>query len=248
MPVSLHSHDNPLIRKLESVFTLTDDERQALETLPMQVVVIKDNQDIVRMRDRPSRVCLILSGFACTYKVTKSGKRQIVSFNLPGDIPDLQSLHLNILDTSISTISTCRVGFVTHEAVRDLCTRYPRLAAAFWREALIDASIFREWVMNVGQREGASRMAHVLCELMVRLRAVDLIEDHACDLPITQGEFADALGFTPVHVNRVLKQMRDEGLIETQGTRLKVPDWEKLKQVGEFDPTYLHLESEQAAA
>jgi CRP-like cAMP-binding protein len=248
MPSTFHPGYNPLIRKLESVFILTDDERQALEDLPMQVAVIKDRQDIVREGDRPSRSCLILSGFACVYKMTAHGKRQIVSFSIAGDIPDLQSLHLEVLDTSVSTISPCRVGFIQHEVLRDICERYPRLAAAFWREALIDAAIFREWVMNVGQREGASRMAHVLCELLVRLRAVDLVEDHACDLPITQSEFADALGFTTVHVNRVLQQLRAEGLIELKGDRLFVPDWEKLKQVGEFDPTYLHLENEQAAA
>ncbi|MFC1459521.1 Crp/Fnr family transcriptional regulator [Microvirga arabica] len=195
-----------------------------------------------------SRSCLLLSGFACTYKLTAGGKRQIVSFNIPGDIPDLQSLHLKTLDNSVATMSQCRVGFVTHEDLRNLCTRHPRIAEAFWRETLIDAAIFREWVMNVGQREGTSRMAHVLCELMVRLKAVGLVEDHACDLPITQSEFADALGFTTVHVNRVLQQMRTEGLIFTQGTRLTIPDWEKLKQVGEFDPTYLHLENGQAAA
>lgn len=248
MHVSRHSHDNPLIRKIESVFTLTDDERQALETLPMQVVIIKDDQDIVRMGDRPSRCCLLLSGFACTYKVTAGGKRQIVSFSIAGDIPDLQSLHLKTLDTSVATISTCRVGFVTHEALRDICTRYPRIGAALWRETLIDAAIFREWVMNVGQREAYNRMAHVLCEMLVRLRAVGLAEDHACDLPITQSEFADALGVTTVHVNRVLQQMRADGLIETKGTHVKVPDWDRLKQVGEFDPTYLHLEQEDVAA
>ncbi|WP_246179404.1 Crp/Fnr family transcriptional regulator [Microvirga thermotolerans] len=248
MSSSFHPDYNPMIRKLESVFTLTDDERQALETLPMQVQVIKADQDVVREGDRPSRSCLILSGFACTYKMTAQGKRQIVSFNLPGDIPDLQSLHLKVLDNSISTISQCRVGFITHETLWDLCIRHPRIAAAFWRETLIDASIFREWVLNVGRREGISRMAHVLCELVVRLRAVDLVEDHACDLPITQGEFADALGFTTVHVNRVLQQMRAEGLIELSGDRLNIPDWDRLKQMGEFDPTYLHLESDQAAA
>jgi len=241
-------HDNPLIRKMESVFTLTDDERQALETLPMQVMVIKDNQDIVRIGDSPSRSCLLLSGFACTYKVTVGGKRQIVSFNLPGDVPDLQSLHLKVLDNSISTITTCRVGFITHQDLREICDRYPRITAAFWRETLIDASIFREWVMNVGQREAYQRMAHVLCELLVRLRAVGLAQDHACDLPITQSEFADALGVTNVHVNRVLQQMRADGLIETKGTQVRIPDWDRLKQVGEFDPTYLHLESDQAAA
>ena len=237
-----------MIRKLESIFTLSDDERQALESLPMQVSVIKADQEIVREGDRPSRSCLVPSGFACTYKMTAQGKRQIVSFNLPGDIPDLQSLHLKVLDNSISTISQCRVGFITHDNLRDLCDRYPRIASAFWRETLIDASIFREWVTNVGRREAYNRMAHVLCELLTRLRAVDLVEDHVCDLPITQSEFADALGVTTVHVNRVLQQMRADGLIEMNGTRLKVPDWDKLKQVGEFDPTYLHLESDQAAA
>jgi CRP-like cAMP-binding protein len=239
---------NPLIRKLESVFPLTDDERQVLDTLPMQVAVLKDHQDIVREGDQPSRSCLILSGFACVYKMTAHGKRQIVSFTIAGDIPDLQSLHLTVLDNSISTISQCRVGFIQHEALHELCARYPRLAAAFWRETLIDAAIFREWVMNVGQREGVSRMAHVLCELVVRLKAVDLVEDHVCDLPITQVEFADALGFSPVHVNRVLQQMRADSLIETQGTRLRIPDWNKLKEVGEFDPTYLHLVREDVAA
>ena len=101
-----------MIRKLESIFTLSDDERQALENLPMQVVAIKADQDIVREGDRPSRSCLILSGFACTYKVTGDGKRQIQAFNIPGDIPDLQSLHLEVLDNSLGTITPCSVGFI----------------------------------------------------------------------------------------------------------------------------------------
>jgi CRP-like cAMP-binding protein len=246
--LTTHPKYNPMIRKLESVFTLTDDERQALENLPMQTAAIKADQDIVREGDAPSRSCLLLSGFACTYKMTVQGKRQIVSFDLPGDIPDLQSLHLKVLDNSLSTISPCSVGFITHDDLHDLCTRYPRIAAAFWRETLIDAAIFREWVLNVGRREAYTRIAHVLCELLTRLRAVDLVEDHACTLPITQGEFADAIGVTPVHVNRVLQAMRADGLIEQKGDRLNIPDWEKLKQAGEFDPTYLHLESHQAAA
>jgi CRP-like cAMP-binding protein len=140
------------------------------------------------------------------------------------------------------------VGFIAHADLRDLCERYPRITSAFWRETLIDAAIFREWVTNVGRREGPSRMAHVLCEMMVRLRAVGLVEDDACDLPITQGEFADALGFTTVHVNRVLQHLRAEGLIVTQGTKLTIPDWNRLKEVGEFDPTYLHLVREDAVA
>jgi CRP-like cAMP-binding protein len=231
-----------MIRKLESIFTLTDDERQALENLPMQLAVIKDDQDLVREGDRPSRSCLLLSGFTATYKVTKEGKRQITTFGIAGDIPDLQSLHLKVLDCSIGTLTQCRVGFITHDDLQDLCTRFPRITAAFWRETLIEGAIFREWVTNVGRRDAYNRMAHLLCELLVRMRAVGLTEDHSCNLPITQGEFADAMGITPVHANRVLQQMRAEGLIELKGNRLTIPDWDKLKQVGEFDPTYLHLE------
>jgi len=248
MAKTSHPEYNPLILKLESIFTLTDDERKALQNLPMQVVVIKEGQDIVRAGDSPSRSCLLLSGFACVYKLTGDGKRQIVGFSIPGDIPDLQSLHLEVLDNSLSTLTLCRVGFITHEALRDLCERYPRITSAFWRETLIDAAIFREWVMNVGQREAYSRMAHVFCELIVRLRAVGLVEDHACTLPITQGEFADAIGVSTVHANRVLQEMRANGIIELSGDRLKVPDWETLKRAGDFDPIYLHLKREQAAA
>jgi CRP-like cAMP-binding protein len=247
MHASFHPDHNPMIRKLESIFSLTDGERQALENLPMQVTIIKENQDLVREGDRPSRSCLILSGFTCTYKVTGEGKRQIVTFSIAGDVPDLQSLHLKTLDISIATLTPCRIGFITHEDLWDLCMRHPRIAAAFWRETLIEGAIFREWVLNVGQREAYPRMAHVFCELLVRLRAVGLVEGYSCDLPITQGEFADALGVTNVHINRVIQEMRADGLIELKGERLNIPDWEKLKQAGDFEPTYLHLESNQAA-
>src|ERR671917_1954212 len=104
------SNDNPLIRKLESIFTLSDDERQALDDLPIQITTLKENQTIVREGDRPSRACLLLEGFNCTYKVTGSGKRQIMAFHIPGDIPDLQSLHLRVLDNSVCTITPCKMG------------------------------------------------------------------------------------------------------------------------------------------
>jgi CRP-like cAMP-binding protein len=153
-----------------------------------------------------------------------------------------------VLDNSVSTISPCTIGFINHDVLRDICHRYPRIASAFWRETLIDAAIFREWVLNVGRREAYTRLAHVLCELVVRLDAVGLVEDHTCNLPITQGEYADAIGVTPVHVNRVLQQLRADGLIELSGDRLNIPNGEKLKEVGEFDSAYLHLDKDQAVA
>ena len=236
-----------LIRKLESIFALTDDERHALKTLPMQIVTLKENQDIVRQGDRPSRSCLILSGFTCTYKMTRDGKRQIHNFHIPGDIPDLQSLHLEVLDNSLGTLTPCSVGFITHEALNKLFERHYRIARAFWRETLIDGAIFREWMTSIGQREAYPRVAHLLCEMLVRLRAIGLANGDSCNWPITQAEIGDALGITTVHVNRVLQQMRTDGLIELQGNRLNIPDWEKLKKAGDFEPTYLHLRQEEAA-
>ncbi|RDI58052.1 Crp/Fnr family transcriptional regulator [Microvirga subterranea] len=248
MHASFHPQDNALIRKLESVFALTDDERQALDDLPLQVMDIKADQDIVREGDRPSRSFTILSGFTSTYKVTGDGRRQIVAFGIAGDIPDLQSLHLKVLDISVATLTPCRVGFINHEDLWRLCMRHPRIAAAFWRETLIEGAIFREWVVNVGRRDAYTRMAHIFCELLVRLKAVGLAEGYACNLPMTQSEFADAIGTSTVHVNRVIQELRANGLIELSGDRLNVPDWEKLKHAGDFDPTYLHLENAQAAA
>jgi CRP-like cAMP-binding protein len=237
-----------LIRKLESIFTLNDNERQALETLPVQIVAIKADQDIVREGDRPSRSCLILSGFTCMYKVTGDGKRQIHNFNIPGDIPDLQSLHLQVLDNSLGTLTPCSVGFITHEVLDQLCERHYRIAKALWRETLIDGAIFREWMTSIGQREAFPRIAHLLCEMLVRLKAVGLVNGCSCVWPITQAEIGDALGVTTVHVNRVLQALRAEGLIELKGERLTIPDWDRLKEVGDFDPTYLHLEQGNLAA
>src|SRR5215218_2416127 len=131
-------------------------------------------QDIVREGDRPTRSCTLLEGFAAMFKVTAEGKRQITGFHIPGDIPDLQSLHLEVLDSSLGTITPAKVGFIRHETLHDLCARYPRLAGAFWRETLVDASIFREWMVNVGRREAINQIAHILCEMTVRMRAVGL--------------------------------------------------------------------------
>src|SRR4051812_24524030 len=210
----------PVIRKLESVFTLSNAERDALLRLPIQITDIRTDQDIIREGDRPSRCFALLEGFACIFKMTGEGKRMILGFHIPGDMPDLQSLHLEVLDSSIGTLTRCKLGFIQHEPIRELCDAYPRLAAAFWRETLIDASIFREWVTNVGRRDSYARIAHVMCELLVRLRAVGLAEDHQLELPITQSEFADATGISTVHVNRTLQELRGDGLIQLKGEKL----------------------------
>src|SRR3954454_10105853 len=125
---------HPLIRKMESIFSLSDEEKTALETMPMQVMNLRADQDIVREGDRPTRSCLLLVGFSCFFKLTGEGRRQIMAFNLPGDIPDLQSLHLDSLDNSLGTLSVCKVGLIQHEVRRARRRRYPRIASAFWRD------------------------------------------------------------------------------------------------------------------
>jgi CRP-like cAMP-binding protein len=242
-----HSPNTLMIRKLKSIAPLSDEEKQALQELPVQVQVLKADEDIVRIGDQPSRCCLLVEGFTCVYKVTAEGKRQIMALHVPGDMPDLQSLHLKVMDNSVATMTPCTVGFIQHEDLRRVCDRYPRITAAFWRETLVDASIFREWLLNLGRREAYNRMAHLLCEMLVRLKAVGLVEDNRFDLPITQGELADAIGASNVHVNRVLQELRANGLIRTKGTQVNILDWEKLKEVGDFDPLYLHLRQDEVA-
>src|SRR5215207_5344104 len=161
------AHLSPLIRRLESIAPVSDDERRAITALPIMVRELKADADIVRDHDRPSQCCAILEGFACRYKVLPEGRRQIMSFHIPGDIPDLQSLHLEIMDHSLATIVPSKVAFIQHEAVRSFLRAHPRIADVFWRETLIDAAVFREWVVNVGRRDAYARIAHILCEALV---------------------------------------------------------------------------------
>ena len=125
--------------------------------------------------------------------------------------------------------------------INEVCERHFRLARSLWRQTLIDAAIFREWVVNVGRREALNALAHLMCEFVLRMRVMGLAEGEECELPMTQAELGDALGISTVHVNRTLQELRAAGLIRLQGARLTVLDWERLKEVGEFDPTYLHL-------
>jgi CRP-like cAMP-binding protein len=236
----------PLIHKLESVLVLSEDEKDVLRKLSGTIKTVGPRQDLVREGDRPHECCLILEGFAYRYKLTEDGRRQIFSFHIPGDIPDLQSLHIDVMDHSLSSLTTCKALFISHETVRNLMQGCPRISDAFWRDALIDAAVFREWILNLGRREAYGRMAHLLCEFYVRLKAVGLTNGDACDMPFTQAELADATGLSTVHVNRTLQDLRGEGLITLRAGSLSVLDWDRLREAGEFDPTYLHLRKEAA--
>jgi len=232
---------HPLVRKLESITDLTSDEREALRALPMMVRTVGADQDILQDGDRPSACCVLLDGFLCRYKLAGEDKRQILAFHIPGEIPDLQSLHLKTLDHSMAAVTASKVGFIRHEVMHRLMADQPRLAGVFWRETLIDGAIFREWMVGLGRRRAPGRMARFFCEMYVRWDSIGMAEHQTVPLPITQEELGDTLGLSAVHTNRALQDLRGEHLVRFERGKLTVLDWKGLVHAGEFDPTYLHL-------
>jgi CRP-like cAMP-binding protein len=213
----------------------------ALFHLPLRVQLYEPDQHLVREGDEPNACFTILDGLACSYKQTGDGSRQITAFHIAGDIPDLYSLHLRMIDTSIRTITGCTVGYLPHSAVHEVCASSYAAASALWRLSLIDGSIFREWETNLGQRDAPARMAHLLCEQFARLKAVGLAEGNSFSFQVTQTQLGDALGISTVHVNRTLQNLRGKGLVLFEQGKVEISDWEALKVRGDFQDAYLHL-------
>jgi CRP-like cAMP-binding protein len=200
--------------------------------------------DIMREGDKPKDVHLILSGWACRYKQLEDGRRQVVSFFLPGDICDLNAFILKEMDHSIGTITPVAIADLPREFFDEVGAGHPRIATAFWWESLVNASIQREWTMNLGQRTASERIAHLLCEIFFRLRLAGLTHGETCDFPLTQADLAEATGLSKVHVNRTLQELRSAGLIVLKGKTLVVPDLDRLMNAGLFNPNYLHMDHE----
>jgi CRP-like cAMP-binding protein len=233
----------PLLRKLQSIGDPTGDEQRALAELRPIIKVLDAQQDIVREGDRPSIVCLILEGFACRYATVPSGRRQILSFHIPGDIPDLQGLFIKVMDHNLATLVPTKVALIPHDAMRSLIDRNHRIAHLLWRDSLVDAAIFRKWIVGIGRRSAYERFAHLICEFAMRMRAVGLLEAGVCAMPFTQADIADALGLSSVHVSRVLGQLRRQGLFIWQDGVLMIKNWPQLQKAAEFDPSYLQLDA-----
>ncbi|OHV17900.1 Crp/Fnr family transcriptional regulator [Methylorubrum extorquens] len=231
-----------LIRKLKSIAPLTDEQCQAIERLPVRTHTLAAHHDIMRDGDRPAHCCLMLDGWACRYKLLGDGRRQILSFHMPGDIPDLQTLHIPTMDYSLASMTKATVAFIPHDSLSGLVSRHPGVGAILWRETLIDAAIFRAWMIGMGRRSAFQQVAHLFCEVYMKLQAAGLADHYRCPLPITQIDLADALGLTSVHVNRVLREMRGRALITLRENTLVIEAWDELLRIAEFDPTYLQLE------
>lgn len=230
-----------LIRKLEHFTRLSDDDRAVLQGLSRTVRLFEPGADIIREGDSPEHVNLFLDGWASRYKQLEDGRRQIVSFFVPGDLCDLHVFILREMDHAIAAITPVRLAQVPRDVLLGLIDRHPRITRALWWETLVNAAIQREWTVNLGRRTALERLAHLFCELFIRLRAIGLTDGNTCAFPITQLELADATGLTSVHVNRTLKEMRSAGLIILKGRQLTVPDLAALRKAALFNPNYLHL-------
>lgn len=237
-----------LIRKLENFAVLPEAERRALLDSIRQNRDYGSHEDLVREGESTSNVYVMLSGFACRQKTLPDGRRQIIGYLLPGDICDVRMFLLRHMDHTISTVSPAKVGVIQREAALELTERYPQLTRALWWSTLVEESIAREWLINVGQRTALERLAHLFCEIFVRLQAVDLVCGNSCELPLTQAQLADTLALSTVHVNRTLRELRCAKLISVCSRSLVIHDFQSLKRMAMFDPSYLHLDGQRQSA
>ncbi|MGZ8312309.1 MAG: Crp/Fnr family transcriptional regulator [Allosphingosinicella sp.] len=233
---------NPLIQKLKGVVDLPPEDLAAIDAMCLERVRrVPARRDIIRDGDEPEDVYLIVEGWAARYKVLPDGSRQILAFLIPGDFCDLHVAVLQRMDHGIIALTPCVVAYLDSDKLDRLTSERPVLTKGLWWMTLVDEAVLRQWVVNVGRRDAVEGLAHILCELHVRLRAVGLVEDGSFDLPITQEELADALGMTPVHINRILQRLRADGLIELKSRVLTILDVQRLREVGGFADDYLHI-------
>jgi CRP-like cAMP-binding protein len=232
-----------LIRKLERFEPWSADERQSVLDTIDSTIRLPAHAHLVQEGEIPDGIHVVLEGFACGYKLLPDGRRQIVSYCVPGDVCDLRITLLPRMDCSIGTISQALVARLSRERLQAITYQSPRLARAFWQTALVEQAIAREWLINVGQRTAFSRAAHLLCEMFLRLRAVGLVQENMCEFPLTQTEIADTLALSTVHVNRTLMELRRSGLITLRDKQLTIHHLPALEAAAGFTPAYLHLEA-----
>lgn len=222
---------------------LSGQDQAVLNELCADIREFSPRSDIIRDGDRPKAVHLVLSGWAARYKIVKeTGQRQITAFLIPGDFCDLHITILKKMDHAITSITRTIIACVPENVMEELPLHRPSLTRALWWSTLVDEAVLREWLVSAGRRNAYEALAHLFCELHARLQRVGLVRHDTFDVPLTQEDLADALGLTPVHVNRVLQRLRKERLIELRGGVLTILDSGRLCHAAGFDPSYLHPE------
>jgi CRP-like cAMP-binding protein len=230
-----------MVRKLEIHTPLQPEDREALLSLPHTLKTYEPSSYLVREGETPDQCAVLLSGFAFRQKLTGEGMRQIVSMHIPGDALDFQHLFLDIADHNVQTLTRADVATIPRNALRNLARSRSAIGNAIFVSTLVEGSISREWVLNVGRRDARSRLAHLLCEFAVRLDVLGLSGDQGYELPMSQEQLGDALGLTAVHVNRTIKSLEADGLITRNRRRISFPRWDALRDLADFSTRYLHL-------
>jgi CRP-like cAMP-binding protein len=232
--------DHVIVKRLQTGGPLAADEIQALMSTIRPRGQVSRHNDIVPEGILPDHCTLILSGFACRYKLLPDGDRQIHAFKISGDVPDLYSYILGFTDHAIGALTACDVAAISHHDLQQITQRFPNLARALWRDTLIDAAIAREWLTGLGRRDAYARTAHLICEQYHRMKAIGMADNGILEFPVTQTEIADALGLSTVHVNRTMKSLSRDRLLSYRNHSITVLNWQALQRVGQFEPAYLH--------
>jgi CRP-like cAMP-binding protein len=235
--------DNPLVAKLSQFVSLSTAEIDLLERLCAREEQFKTGTNIFDEGDPPRSIFVITRGMTCRYRLLPDGRRQILTFLIPGDLSELNEYLLKGVDHSMGAIVPTRVAAIERDVVRDIILNHPRLAAAFWWSAMQESAMLRERIVAIGRRNARGRIAYLLCEQVWRQQAIGMAEGHSIRLPLTQIDLADALGLTAVHVNRVLQRFREGRLINLGQRRLTLLNVAKLETIAGLKPAYLQLNS-----
>ena len=220
---------------------LSREERAALEDAVVSTRSVNANTDLVREGERTDTLFIVTEGWACRYTTTREGARQLPALLVPGDVGNLDSLMFDRLDYGVRTLTQTTIAALPRDRALALAAQHPGIARTFTWLALVENVILSKWALSLGRRSAKERLAHLLCELSVRLDAEDGNESSFA-FPLTQEQVADALGLTSVHVNRTMQQLRSEGMVATANRTMTLPDVQGLRQIGGFDPRYLHAD------
>ncbi|WP_267386079.1 Crp/Fnr family transcriptional regulator [Sphingomonas sp. GC_Shp_3] len=226
------------LRRLSGRSPLGDEERAALLATPGIATLVDVERDFVRVGEPVHHACLIIHGLVARFAQTRNGDRGIVAIHIPGDMADLHSVVAPQVTWALHALTPTRILRIPHEALRELATRYPSIAAAFWRDCAVDASILAHWNANLGRKNALARIAHLFAEMHVRYQLIGE-PSGGFPFPITQVDLADAVGLTPVHLNRMLKRLADDGVAVKNPDHVRILDEQRLIRLGQFDPAYI---------
>lgn len=221
--------------------TLSTEECEAILSLPGEIETIRANRDFVRLGEQVTKSCLILSGMAGRFGQARSGERLTTAIHIAGDMADLHSAVLPKAASALQSMGETVIYRVPHSALMELAERYPALAQAFWRDCTVDAAILSQWALTNARQPAMERIAHLLAELSIRFDIGETRAGTNFEFPLTQVQLGDATNLTAVHVNRMLRALRENGVVDVRNKQVRVLDWKKLCAVADFDPTYLHL-------